>query len=146
MEELALASDALLCDFSSLMFDYANLDRPIVVHSSDWEAYRHARGVYFDLLSGEPGDTPGHVARDEQEIAGLFHSGRWADGRAAELRAAFRERFCPYDDGLAAERVVRRVLLGEDGLLPVVPAAERTVAPPPHEAERGGEAEPCTQA
>ena len=29
------------------------------------------------------------------------------------LRAAFRARFCPYDDGHAAERVVRRVFLGE---------------------------------
>ncbi|NEE06213.1 hypothetical protein G3M58_07165, partial [Streptomyces sp. SID7499] len=27
---------------------------------------------------------------------------------AAALRTAFRERFCPYDDGHAAERVVRR--------------------------------------
>ncbi|WP_308050798.1 bifunctional glycosyltransferase/CDP-glycerol:glycerophosphate glycerophosphotransferase [Streptomyces purpurogeneiscleroticus] len=135
VEDLALASDALLCDFSSLMFDYAALDRPVVVHSSDWEAYRHARGVYFDLLSGEPGDTPGHIAADEQAIAEVFRSGRWTDDRSTELRAAFRERFCPYDDGLAAERVVRRVFLGEDTLLPVIPLAERTAAPPPHEAE-----------
>lgn len=141
VEELALASDALLCDFSSLMFDYANLDRPIVVHSSDWEAYRHARGVYFDLLSGAPGDTPGVVAADEEEIADAFRSGRAAGPEAAALRTAFRERFCPYDDGHAAERVVRRIFLGDDELLPLVPPAERTVAPTPREAERGpGEA------
>ncbi|MFI9027325.1 CDP-glycerol glycerophosphotransferase family protein [Streptomyces sp. NPDC053560] len=139
VEELALASDALLCDFSSLMFDYANLDRPIVVHAADWEAYRHARGVYFDLLSGVPGDTPGHVARDEAEVADVFRSGRWADERSAELRAAFRDRFCPYDDGFAAERVVRRVFLGEDELLPVVPPADRTVAPAPCETALGGD-------
>jgi CDP-glycerol glycerophosphotransferase len=36
---------------------------------------------------------------------------------AAKLRAAFRERFCPWDDGGAAERVVRAVL-------PVAPGAE----------------------
>lgn len=113
------------------MFDYAGLDRPIVVHSADWEVYRAARGVYFDLVSGRPGDTPGVVARDEAAIAAAFRSGAWSSRGAAELRAAFRARFCPWDDGRAAERVVRRVLLGEPELLPVLKADERTPAPPP---------------
>ncbi|HEY5834132.1 bifunctional glycosyltransferase/CDP-glycerol:glycerophosphate glycerophosphotransferase [Streptomyces sp.] len=131
VEELCLASDALLCDFSSLMFDYANLDRPIVVHSGDWEAYRAARGVYFDLLSGRPGETPGVFARDETGLAEAFRSGEWRGAEAAELRAAFRARFCAYDDGLAAERVVRRVLLGEPSLLPHRPLEDRRPAPAP---------------
>jgi CRISPR system Cascade subunit CasB len=45
------------------------------------------------------------------------------------LRSAFRERFCPYDDGRAAERVVRHVVLGETGLPPVIPPAERHPVP-----------------
>jgi CDP-glycerol glycerophosphotransferase len=126
-EELSLASDALITDYSSIMFDYANLDRPIVTYAPDWEAYRAARGVYFDLLSGRPGETPGAVARSEEELAAVFTSGAWRGTAAAGLRAAFRERFCPYDDGRAAERVVRRVFLGEDvsALPAVVPVAER---------------------
>jgi CDP-glycerol glycerophosphotransferase len=131
VERLALASDALLTDFSSVMFDYACLDRPIVVHAADWEAYAATRGVYFDLLSGRPGETPGPVAYDEEGVARVFRSGAWADERSAELRAAFRERFCPYDDGLAAERAVRRVLLGEPTLVPYLPFTARTPAPPP---------------
>ncbi|WP_225844392.1 CDP-glycerol glycerophosphotransferase family protein [Streptomyces sp. HPF1205] len=129
VEALCLASDALLCDFSSLMFDYANLDRPIVVHGADWEAYRAARGVYFDLLSGRPGETPGVVARDEAAIAEAFRGGAWRGPEAAALRAAFRARFCAYDDGLAAERVVRRVFLGETELLPYRELDERRPAP-----------------
>ncbi len=31
------------------MFDYAVLDRPIVIHADDWEAYQASRGTYFDL-------------------------------------------------------------------------------------------------
>jgi CDP-glycerol glycerophosphotransferase len=137
VEELSLASDALLCDFSSLMFDYANLDRPIVVHAADWEAYRAARGVYFDLLSGRPGETPGVIAADEAGLARAFRSGAWRGPEAAALRAAFRERFCAYDDGLAAERVVRRVLLGEPGLLPYRPIEDRRPAPAPASAPDG---------
>jgi CDP-glycerol glycerophosphotransferase len=113
------------------MFDYANLDRPILVHAADWAAYSAARGVYFDLLSGRPGETPGVVAHDESALARAFHSGEWADAPATALRAAFRLRFCSYDDGLAAERVVRRVFLSEDQLLPHRPLADRHPAPAP---------------
>ncbi|MFI5771777.1 CDP-glycerol glycerophosphotransferase family protein [Streptomyces sp. NPDC051658] len=113
VEELCLVSDALITDYSSLMFDYACLDRPIISHAPDWAAYRASRGTYFDLLSGRPGDTPGAVATTEDELLELFRTGEWRSARTARLRAAFRERFCPYDDGRAAERVVRRLFLGE---------------------------------
>ncbi|MER5632549.1 CDP-glycerol glycerophosphotransferase family protein [Streptomyces nitrosporeus] len=118
VEELCLASDALVTDYSSLMFDYACLDRPIITYAPDWPAYRAARGTYIDLFSGRPGDTPGAVATTQDELRDLLLTGAWRSPEAAALRAAFRARFCPYDDGRAAERVVRRLFagaLGEDG-------------------------------
>ncbi|MFE5596961.1 CDP-glycerol glycerophosphotransferase family protein [Streptomyces sp. NPDC056549] len=136
VEELCLAADALITDYSSIMFDYANLDRPIVTYADDWEMYRTCRGVTFDLLSGEPGDTPGVIATTEDELIEAFRSGAWNGEPAAALRQAFRERFCAWDDGFAAERVVRSVFLGEDRLRPpVVPVTERTPAPSPTTAE-----------
>ncbi|WP_327729447.1 CDP-glycerol glycerophosphotransferase family protein [Streptomyces sp. NBC_00487] len=128
-EDVCLAADALITDYSSLMFDYAHLDRPIVILADDWEVYRETRGVCFDL----PTTPPGHVARTERELADLFRDGSYADLKADVLRAVFRERFCQFDDGRAAERVVRRVFLGErpEALPPVVPLAERTPAPAP---------------
>ncbi|MFH8421868.1 CDP-glycerol glycerophosphotransferase family protein [Streptomyces sp. NPDC018038] len=136
VEELCLASDALITDYSSIMFDYANLDRPIVTYADDWEMYRTCRGVTFDLLSGEPGDTPGVITTTEDELIEAFRGGAWEGEPAAALRQAFRERFCSWDDGFAAERVVRRVFLGEERPRPaVVPVAERTPAPSPRVAE-----------
>ncbi|MGW0702337.1 bifunctional glycosyltransferase/CDP-glycerol:glycerophosphate glycerophosphotransferase [Streptomyces sp. NPDC002867] len=127
VESLALASDALVTDYSSLMFDYAGLDRPIVLHTSDWDAYQAARGTYFDVRTC----PPGAVARTEEELIDIFTTGHWRGSRSAQLRTAFRERFCPYDDGHAAERVVRRVFLKETGGLPAfVPPAERIPVPP----------------
>ncbi|NDZ84935.1 CDP-glycerol:glycerophosphate glycerophosphotransferase, partial [Streptomyces sp. SID10115] len=120
------ASDALVTDYSSLMFDYANLDRPIVLHADDWEAYEAARGTYFDVRAF----PPGAVARSEDELVDIFATGHWAGSRSAQLRRAFRERFCAFDDGRAAERVVRHVVLGERGGLPsVVPLEERHPVP-----------------
>ncbi|GAA5217489.1 CDP-glycerol glycerophosphotransferase family protein [Streptomyces thinghirensis] len=132
VEELCLAADALVTDYSSIMFDYANLDRPIVIHADDWETYRTTRGVYFDLMA----EAPGPVARDQAELTEILTTDAWRDERAAKARAAFRRRFCEYDDGRAAERVVRRVFLGEDErtLPPVLPVEERTPAPSPEEA------------
>ncbi|MFI6808530.1 CDP-glycerol glycerophosphotransferase family protein [Streptomyces luteogriseus] len=125
VESLCLASDALVTDYSSLMFDYANLDRPIVIHADDWEAYDAARGTYFDVRDV----PPGAVARGEDELIDIFATGHWRGSRSAQLRAAFRERFCTYDDGRAAERVVRRVVLGESELPPFVPLGERHPVP-----------------
>ncbi|WP_239091811.1 CDP-glycerol glycerophosphotransferase family protein, partial [Streptomyces sp. SID14478] len=111
VEDLCLAADALVTDYSSLMFDYACLDRPIVTYAPDWQAYRLARGTYFDLLSGLPGDTPGAVATTEEELVALFRDGGADTAATTRLRAAFRDRFCAYDDGGAAERVVRKLFL-----------------------------------
>ncbi|MEU2286495.1 bifunctional glycosyltransferase family 2 protein/CDP-glycerol:glycerophosphate glycerophosphotransferase [Streptomyces sp. NPDC013178] len=125
VESLCLAADALVTDYSSIMFDYANLDRPIVIHADDWEAYDAVRGTYFDLRAF----PPGAVARSEDELIDIFATGHWRGARSARLRAVFRERFCPYDDGHAAERVVRHVVLGETEQPPVVPLGERRPVP-----------------
>ncbi|MGW7462978.1 bifunctional glycosyltransferase/CDP-glycerol:glycerophosphate glycerophosphotransferase [Streptomyces sp. NPDC054797] len=127
VEELCLASDALVTDYSSLMFDYAALDRPIVIHADDWEAYEAARGTYFDLRAC----PPGAIARTQDELVDIFTTGHWQGSRSAQLRAAFRARFCPHEDGNAAERVVRRVFLGQSQDLPAaVPLGDRHPCPP----------------
>jgi CDP-glycerol glycerophosphotransferase len=132
VEELALAADALVTDYSSIMFDYANLNRPIVIHADDWETYASTRGVYFDLMA----EAPGPVARSQEELTEILATDAWRDDGARKALAAFRHRFCEYDDGQAAERVVRRVFLGaaEDTLPPVVPVETRIPAPTPEEA------------
>ncbi|MEU2081614.1 CDP-glycerol glycerophosphotransferase family protein [Streptomyces albus] len=140
VEELCLASDVLVTDYSSLMFDYAGLDRPLVVHAPDWDAYRDARGAYFDITA----PAPGPVTRDDDELLHVLATGAHATEEARRRRAAFRERFCPWDDGHAAERVVRAVFLGDTPAAaprtgravpaadpPVVPLAERRPAPAP---------------
>ncbi|MGW1977234.1 bifunctional glycosyltransferase/CDP-glycerol:glycerophosphate glycerophosphotransferase [Streptomyces sp. NPDC001889] len=134
VEELCLASDALITDYSSIMFDYAVLDRPIVTYADDWDVYVRSRGVTFDLLSGEPGETPGAVATNENELISVFRSGSWDGERATALRTAFRQRFCEWDDGNAAERVVRRTFLDEEAGPAPLPLEARYLAPSPRKA------------
>ncbi|WP_052509315.1 bifunctional glycosyltransferase/CDP-glycerol:glycerophosphate glycerophosphotransferase [Kitasatospora griseola] len=101
VEDLYLAADTLVTDYSSMMFDYAVLDRPIAVYAPDWEEYQQVRGVYFDLMK----EPPGAVATEQDALTEALLAG---DPEPA-ARQRFRERFCPWDDGRAAERVVSRI-------------------------------------
>ncbi|QMU73572.1 bifunctional glycosyltransferase family 2 protein/CDP-glycerol:glycerophosphate glycerophosphotransferase [Streptacidiphilus sp. P02-A3a] len=105
VEDLYLAADILVTDYSSVMFDYAVLDRPIVVFAPDWAEYQRIRGVYFDLRA----EPPGLFTTTQAELEQALTDGSAAGPEAAKARAAFRARFCPWDDGGAAERVVREV-------------------------------------
>ncbi|WP_212833477.1 CDP-glycerol glycerophosphotransferase family protein [Catellatospora sp. TT07R-123] len=121
VEDLYLAADVLITDYSSTMFDYAILDRPIVVFASDWEQYRTKRGVYFDVFE----DSPGVVVTTQEELVERFRTGAVDDAAARRARTAFRDRFCALEDGRASERTVRRVLLGEQ----TAPAPQPVPAP-----------------
>lgn len=49
IQELFLISDVLITDYSSAMFDYAHLDKKIIVLQEDMEEYSNNIGWYFDL-------------------------------------------------------------------------------------------------
>ena len=55
INELMLVSDVLVTDYSSAIFEYALLDRPMVFFAPDYEAYERERGFYFDYRTGVPG-------------------------------------------------------------------------------------------
>jgi CDP-glycerol glycerophosphotransferase len=112
VEALCLAADVLITDYSSMMFDYAYLDRPIVIFAPDWDTYRRTRGVTFDLMELPPGIVTSTFA----DMLDAFETGDFRGEAAAKARADFRQRFCPHMDGLSSERVVRRVFLNEVGV------------------------------
>jgi CDP-glycerol glycerophosphotransferase (TagB/SpsB family)/glycosyltransferase involved in cell wall biosynthesis len=128
VEDLLLAADVLITDYSSIMFDYANLDRPIVLLTADKRQYDAARGTYFDITEF----PPGLVAHAPEDVMAAMQTGSFAEAEAAKHRQLFREKFCEFDDGRAAERVVRKVYLGEDDIPPIMPLADRTPAPSPY--------------
>ena len=50
VEELYLVSDIMITDYSSVMFDYSILNRPILFYVYDLEEYRdNLRGFNLDL-------------------------------------------------------------------------------------------------
>src|SRR5204863_7800595 len=55
MNELMLVADVLVTDYSSAIFEFALLGRPIAFFAPDHAAYQRERGFYFDFATGAPG-------------------------------------------------------------------------------------------
>jgi CDP-glycerol glycerophosphotransferase len=105
VNELLLATDVLITDYSSLMFDFADTGRPMLFFTYDLEDYRdRLRGFYFDVHR-----VPGPLLMTSDEvIAGI----REAEQLRAEHDPAYRafvRDFCAWDDGGAAARFVDEV-------------------------------------
>lgn len=64
INELYLISDLLITDYSSVMFDYAVLKRPMLFYAYDMEHYaKNLRGFYFDYQ-----DVPGPIVEKEADF------------------------------------------------------------------------------
>ncbi|MEU9057655.1 CDP-glycerol glycerophosphotransferase family protein [Streptomyces sp. NPDC048430] len=105
VSELLALADVLVTDYSSIMFDYALLDRPIVLFAPDLDTYAAERGSYFDLRE----KAPGPVTATEEELFAVLARLKTADTGFQEQRAAFAEEFGAYDRGDAARAVVDTV-------------------------------------
>lgn len=101
INELYLISDLMITDYSSTMFDYANLMRPMVFHMYDRERYdKEIRGFYL-----APEELPGPItATDEELVAAIQEQESGFPYR--EKQAAFNQKFNPYEDGQSARRVI----------------------------------------
>lgn len=107
INELYLAADLMLTDYSSTMFDFAVLRRPILFYMYDLEQYRdRLRGFYFDLK-----ELPGPILTTREELLNAIQASEhfvWD-----ETWEAFRRRFAPLEDGHAADRVIQAVIKRE---------------------------------
>jgi len=93
-EELYLVSDVLVTDYSSVMFDYSILDRPIILFTYDFEEYSEKlRGTYFDIKSIPPGPILYTSREVEDAIANLDDT----EKKYKSLRKQFQDKFIEYE-------------------------------------------------
>ena len=104
--DLFLAADAMITDYSSVMFDYSVTGRPMIFFVPDLEKYRDkTRGVYFDLEELAPGPV---LFTQDAVVAAVRALDAEAPGYAAKY-AAWQQMFNAHDDGHSAERVIDRL-------------------------------------
>ncbi|MFJ6679139.1 CDP-glycerol glycerophosphotransferase family protein [Microbacterium sp. NPDC091382] len=103
---LLLAADALVTDYSSVMFDFTVTGKPVYFFVPDLDHYRgELRGFYFDLTA----KAPGPLTSTQEELT-LALTDPDTPGRYADRYSAWVATFNARDDGRAAERVVARLL------------------------------------
>ncbi|MDO4413688.1 MAG: CDP-glycerol glycerophosphotransferase family protein [Erysipelotrichaceae bacterium] len=56
LNELMIASDLLISDYSSIFIDYSIMDKPMLHYTYDYDQYASLRGMYFDIRDYISGD------------------------------------------------------------------------------------------
>lgn len=111
IEDLMITADVCITDYSSLIFEYSLLDKPLIFYVYDLEKYFDWRGFYYDFDEL----TPGPVCRTMEELGQAVRvsltSGESFD---SEKMKAFRRKFMASCDGHATKRIEEWVF-GESG-------------------------------
>lgn len=98
---LYLVSDMLITDYSSVMFDYSLLERPMLFFAYDLEDYKeNLRGFYFDFVN----DIPGPISKDtDQLIRDIkeYNTNNWK-----EKYKIYHDKFNSIDDGHASQKII----------------------------------------
>lgn len=104
INDLYLASDMLVTDYSSMMFDFSVTGRPMVFYTPDIDEYTDpkVRGAYFDLEEL----APGPVVRTPDEVSDLLREFVAWPQSFTDRYGAWTRRFNHRDDGHASERAV----------------------------------------
>ncbi len=104
INHLYVISDLLITDYSSVVFDYAVLKRPVLFYMYDLKIYRERiRGFYFDLK-----ELPGEIFTREQELVDAI-PGSIENFVYDEKYRKFNMTFNPLDDGQASARFAARI-------------------------------------
>ena len=106
INDLIIASDLLLTDYSSIMIDYLVSRKPIVLFVPDVDEYMAFRGSYGELSEF----TCGPICYDQDTLIETLNGLDGWIGNYSERSHNLRSRFVPNDDGNAAQRVVEFML------------------------------------
>lgn len=107
LNDLLKVADIMISDYSSVIFDYAILERPIFCYGYDYDNYKLERGVYTDL------DTlfSQGVFRNEDELIQTIKTMDF-EKECQFTRKNIKEKYLTYYDGKAAERAVEMIFGG----------------------------------
>jgi CDP-ribitol ribitolphosphotransferase len=103
IEELLFVSDAVITDYSSLIFEYSLFLRPMVFYAYDLDEFYDYRGFYYKY---DNDFLPGRIVRTEEGLREACVTALRGVGAAErEQIKRFRDRFMGACDGHSAERI-----------------------------------------
>ncbi len=111
INDLLFVTDVLITDYSSVIFEAALLDIPMLFYAYDLEEYIRARDFYYEYEDF----VPGRIVASQEELEQVVRKGEFGQ----EKIPAFKRRFFDHLDGGSAKRVADLVLsdLGKEVFL-----------------------------
>lgn len=98
VNELLVVADILVTDYSSIIFEYSILERPMIFFAYDLEQYQQDRGFYHDYKSF----VPGTITNDVNDLISILNNKKYTN-----MSKRFKEQWHDYDDGNSAKRFIR---------------------------------------
>lgn len=99
VNDILPAADLLITDYSSIIFDWLLLDRPVIYYVYDRDEYAGDRGMYYPFEEY----VYGAVCFNEEELIEAVGKADMMEDK----REAFRNKFMSACDGHATERVLK---------------------------------------
>lgn len=97
--ELLGITDILISDYSSIIFDFLKLNKPIISYIYDFESYKQERGLYIDR-NEMLGDVCDNIKQVKKSI--IKHT----QNSKSNVESAKIKEFANFDDGNASKRTV----------------------------------------
>ena len=94
-------SHCMISDYSSIIFDYSLLRKPMISYVPDLESYKETIGLNIDY-----NEFPGDICRNEQEVLSAIQR---LDEYDYESLLKFQQKYIVYTDGKNTERVVQLI-------------------------------------
>ena len=103
IEDLLMVADICVTDYSSVVFEYALMEKPMIFFAYDLEEYYDERGFYYPYKSF----VPGPIVKTTKELVDYIEKIEEFD---MERIRVFRQKYMSGCDGHSTERILENVL------------------------------------
>lgn len=102
IEDLLIVSDVLISDYSSLVFEFALMNKPMVFYAYDLDDYIDERNFYYEYTEF----APGKIVKTVEELVNVINNSDYNIDRLD----SFKKKFFDHFDGKSAERFCKEFI------------------------------------
>lgn len=102
INDVLINTDVLITDYSSVVFDFSIMEKPVLFYAYDLEDYLGERNFYYNFEEF----VPGPIVRTNEELISTIK----ANNFDLDKVRTFKERFFDDLDGKSAQRIVKELI------------------------------------
>lgn len=102
-------ADCLITDYSSVMFDFANTGKKIILYTYDFEEYTKNRGFYIDMKT-----MPFTMVYTEKDLCNEINNTNIVDYKE------FKKEYCNYDSKETSQNICKLLFNNDNSSLKII--------------------------